>query len=73
MANLPYIPRKSRMAGKDGIVTHDWDASFFQPVSDAVARSTIAGTFANNAAAIAGGLAVGQTYQTATGEVRVVV
>ena len=30
-------------------------------------------TYANNAAAISGGLTVGTTYKTATGEVRVVV
>lgn len=73
MAKLPYVPRKSRVQGGDGLVSRDWDASFFQPLADAIGRLTPAGTFANNAAAVTGGLLVGQFYQTATGEVRVVV
>jgi hypothetical protein len=73
MANQPYIPRKSAMTGTDRLVTHDWDASFFQPLVQAVDTLTPAGTFATNAAAVAGGLLVGQVYQTAAGEVRVVV
>ena len=38
-----------------------------------IARLVIQGTYANNAAAIAGGLSPEDFYQTATGEVRVVV
>jgi hypothetical protein len=39
----------------------------------AVSGQQIQGTYANNAAAVAGGLSVGAFYKTATGEVRIVV
>ncbi len=73
MAKLPFIPRESLVLGPKGKISTSWDQSFFQPLTQAVDLLTPAGTFANNAAAIAGGLLVGQVYQTATGEVRIVV
>lgn len=55
-----------------GLISRDW-AVWLNALASRANLSTPAGTFANNAAAIAAGLAVGQTYQTVTGEVRVVV
>ena len=72
---LPDVPRRSDVLG-DGDqrrrVSHDWDV-WLAGLRRRIDLSTPAGTFANNAAAVAAGLAVGQTYQTATGELRVVV
>ena len=73
MAKLPFIPRESPVLSNGGKISQPWDQSFFQPLVQAVNLLTPAGTFANNAAALAGGLLVGQVYQTAAGEVRVVV
>lgn len=36
MRTQPFIPRKSPMTTKGGIVAHDWDASCFQPLIQAV-------------------------------------
>lgn len=36
MANQPYVPRASRVITGNGLITRDWDASFFQPVVAAV-------------------------------------
>jgi hypothetical protein len=72
MANLPPVPFQSKVLGKDGLVTRDW-ARYFIALTDAITALQVAGTFVDNVAALAGGLTVGQTYQTATGEVRVVV
>lgn len=44
-----------------------------QTTVEAVSGQQIQGTYANNAAAVAGGLSVGAFYKTATGEVRIVV
>lgn len=55
-----------------GYVGRDW-AVWLNALVAQINLSAPAGTFANNAAAVAGGLLVGQTYQTATGEIRVVV
>lgn len=73
MAKLPQIPRRSRVTGAQAMISDDWDRSFLQPLVRAVDTLTPGGTFANNVAALAGGLLVGQVYQTATGELRIVV
>lgn len=73
MSTQPYIPRSMPIVGKDGTVNPDWDRSFLQPLAQAVSNGTSHGTYANNAAALAGGLVVGQVYQTAAGELRIVV
>lgn len=44
-----------------------------QTTANSIAGLALAGTYADNAAALAGGLSVGQFYKTATGEVRIVV
>lgn len=72
MSKLPPVPRNAPMMAF-GLVSKDWDSSFLQPVVQVVDRLTPAGVFANNLAALAAGLLVGQVYQTATGEVRIVV
>lgn len=72
MAAPLQVPRRSSVVTKAGIITFDWD-NFLQSLTQQLAVLTPAGTFANNAAALAAGLAVGQVYQTATGEMRVVV
>jgi hypothetical protein len=69
--SVDQVPRRIVFV-EQGKLSHDAQV-WLDSVRRAVNLSTIAGTFANNAAAIAGGLAVGQTYQTAAGEVRVVV
>lgn len=73
MSNQPYIPRQSRVITGNGLVTPEWDRSFLQPLMQAVNTLTPAGTYANNAAALVAGLLVGQVYQTAAGELRIVV
>lgn len=55
------------------MVSRDWDASYFQPLTQQVKLGTSGGTYANNAAAVTAGLQVGQVYQTVTGELRIVV
>jgi hypothetical protein len=57
---------------EQAFIGRDW-AVWLNDLARALNLATPAGTFANNAAAIAGGLPLGQTYQTATGELRVVV
>lgn len=54
------------------LISREW-ARYFVALTDAITALTVAGTFADNAAALAGGLTTGQIYRTATGEVRVVV
>lgn len=44
-----------------------------QTTVQAISGQQIQGTYANNAAAVAGGLSAGAFYKTATGEVRIVV
>jgi hypothetical protein len=44
-----------------------------QTTVQAISGQQIQGTYANNAAAVAGGLSVGAFYKTVTGEVRIVV
>ena len=67
------VPRGTAVgAPKTLIVTQAWD-NFHVQVTRDISQLQPAGVFANNAAAVAGGLNVGQFYNTATGEVRVVV
>jgi hypothetical protein len=68
---LPPVPLRVLVLER-GFIGHDW-AVWLNALARQISLSTPAGTFANNAAAVAAGLTVGQTYQTATGEVRVVV
>ncbi len=71
MPQLPPVPlRVPVLSG--GVISHDW-AVYLNAVAQAVNTVTSHGTFANNAAAIAGGVLVGQYYQTAAGDVLVVV
>lgn len=46
---------------------------YFRQVANRLNGLRIMGTYANNAAAVTAGLSVGELYQTATGEVRIVV
>lgn len=73
MSNQPYIPRETPVLREGGKISRAWDASFFQPLIATVDTLTPGRTFANNAAALAGGLLIGQVYKTATGELRIVV
>jgi len=58
---------------EQAFIGRDW-AVFLNDLARQINLNTPPVTpFANNAAAIAGGLPLGQTYQTATGELRVVV
>ncbi|MES2531680.1 MAG: hypothetical protein V4636_11640 [Pseudomonadota bacterium] len=70
--SVSQVPRRSSVLRKDGKVDGDWD-HWFDTVRRTANAAEIQGTFANNVAALAGGLVAGQVYQTATGEVRVVV
>lgn len=73
---LPDVPRRNDVLGDFGAerrrISHAWDV-WLNGLKHRVDLSTPAGTFANNAAAVAAGIPVGQVYQTATGELRVVV
>jgi hypothetical protein len=68
---IDQVPRRVVFI-EQGKITHDADI-WLNSVRSTANAAEIQGTFANNAAALAGGLAVGQVYQTAAGEVRVVV
>lgn len=68
----PPVPRKSTVLRAGGLLDLDYDR-FLQGLANAVSLGTSAGTYANNAAALAAGLLIGQVYQTATGELRIVV
>jgi hypothetical protein len=68
---LPPVPLRAVVL-EGGYISRDW-AVWFNALARQINLSAPAGTFANNAAAVAGGLAVGQAYQTVTGELRVVV
>lgn len=68
---LPPVPLRAIVVVA-GLISRDW-AVWLNRLAQQTNLSTPAGTFANNAAAVAAGLAVGQAYQTATGEMRVVV
>lgn len=73
MPSARQVPRGTPVAsGKPPIVTKGWD-DFHVAVTRDIATLQPIGTYANNAAAVAAGVNVGQFYQTATGEVRVVV
>lgn len=67
----PPVPRQSPVIA-GGKLSIDYDR-WLQGLATALANGTTNGTYANNAAALAGGLVIGQVYQTATGEVRIVV
>jgi hypothetical protein len=71
MARIDPVPRRTVMVEK-GLVSTDWDR-WLQSVQTALNAAQSNGVFANNAAAVAGGLVIGQVYQTVTGELRVVV
>lgn len=68
---LPPVPLRVPVL-EHGLISRDW-AVWLNALARQINLSAPAGTFANNAAAVAAGLAVGQAYQTATGELRVVV
>jgi hypothetical protein len=68
---LPPVPLRVPVLERR-LISRDW-AVWLNALAKQIDLLTPAGTFANNAAAVAAGIAVGQTYQTATGEVRVVV
>lgn len=68
---LPPVPLRAVVL-EGRLISRDW-AVWLNALARQINLSAPAGTFANNAAALSAGLAVGQTYQTATGEVRVVV
>ena len=70
--SVPPVPLRVVVLATGGLISRDW-ARYFVAITDAITVLTVAGTFADNAAALAGGLTAGQIYQTATGEVRVVV
>jgi hypothetical protein len=70
----PYtsLPEAISLAG-DEIVAIVQGGTTVQTTVAAIAGFSLAGTYADNAAALAGGLVAGQFYSTVTGEVRVVV
>ena len=74
---LPNIKHKtaSDNASLNGVFLWDEDAGY--PVISSGGNFLIvpivAGTYADNASAISGGLTVGQAYKTAAGELRIVV
>ena len=70
--SVDIVPRRSVFTEKDGKLSHDADV-WLNSVRSAVNAVEVLGTFADNVAALAGGLVAGQVYQTATGELRVVV
>ncbi|MES2531838.1 MAG: hypothetical protein V4636_12430 [Pseudomonadota bacterium] len=69
---IDQVPRRSVFVEKGGKISHEADM-WLDTVRRTANAAEIRGTFANNVAALAGGLVAGQVYQTATGEVRVVV
>ena len=72
VAGAPTASKNARELFAQTVIAHDWD-NFLVDVLQRLSVLTPAGTYANNAAALAGGLLVGQVYQTAAGEVRIVV
>ena len=72
MANISPVPRRTVVIEKERLINTDWDR-WLQSIQAALNAAQSAGVFANNAAAVAGGLAIGQVYQTVTGELRMVV
>lgn len=58
--------------GTNGIIT-SFGNIYLQPASSKSIAITNISTYANNAAAVAGGLAVNSVYKTVTGELRIVV
>jgi hypothetical protein len=73
MAIVPPVPYRSVIVTQGGLVEQLVWVRWLTALLNAVNQAQIAGTFANNVDALAGGLVVGQVYQTATGEMRVVV
>lgn len=71
MANISPVPRRTTVTEK-GLINTDWDR-WLQTIQVALNAAQSNGVFANNVAALAGGLVVGQVYQTVTGELRIVV
>ncbi len=71
MAQLPPVPLRVPVI-EGGYISRDM-AVYLRTVAQQVNTLTPAGTYANNVDALAAGLLVGQVYQTATGELRVVV
>ena len=71
MAQIPPVPRRTTVTEK-GLINTDWDR-WLQTIQVALNAAQSNGVFANNAAALAGGLVIGQVYQTVTGELRIVV
>ena len=69
--SVDQVPRRVVFI-EQGTLSHDAQV-WLDSVRRAVNAATLMGTYANNAAAITGGLVAGQQYQTAAGEVRVVV
>lgn len=72
MANISPVPRRTRVWDQDRLINPDWDR-WLQTIQVALNAAQSNGVFANNAAALAGGLVIGQVYQTVTGELRIVV
>jgi len=72
MAPIAPVPRRTVVTEQSRLVNPDWDR-WLQTIQVALTAAQSAGVFANNAAALAGGLAIGQVYQTVTGELRIVV
>lgn len=68
----PPVPRQSTVLRAGGLLDIDYDR-FLQGMANAVSLGTSAGAYANNAAALAAGLVVGQVYHTAAGDLRIVV
>ena len=72
MAPIAPVPRRTVVTEKERLINPDWDR-WLQTIQVALTAAQSAGVFPNNAAALAGGLAIGQVYQTVTGELRIVV
>lgn len=70
--SVDQVPRRIVFIEKGGKLSHDADV-WLDTVRRTANAAEIMGTFANNVAALAGGLVAGQVYQTAAGDVRVVV
>lgn len=66
------LPVATSLAG-DELMIVEQGGTTKQTTVQAVSGQQIQGTYADNAAAILGGLSVGAFYKTATGEVRIVV
>jgi hypothetical protein len=75
--SIPNLSHKTgdETAAQNGTVL--WDEENGYPVVSSggafLIVAIVAGTYADNAAAISGGLTAGQVYKTATGELRIVV